>query len=197
LGPFGGRPLRTGDVLKIGKTGGKRHAAKGTVTAPQWSIDARPWFDDDPAHALRLLPGTHLDNLTEISRKGLFSQYFIVDTDSNRVGLRLNGPRLEWTSPIEMVSEGCVPGLLQLPPSGQPIALGPESPVSGGYPRLGQIIAVDLPRLAQRRTGDAVRFRPCTSEEAWRALRERETGLRRLERRITARLQREYSTTTP
>lgn len=194
LGPFGGRPLQAGDVLKIGKARGKRGAERHATTTPHWSIDTRPWFDDEPERALRLLPGTYLDNLTEMSRMKLFSEVFSVHADSNRVGLRLNGPKLEWISPIEMISEGCVPGLLQLPPSGQPIAFGPECPVSGGYPRLGQIAAVDLPRLAQRRPGDAVRFRPCTLEEAWRALRERESGLRRLERHIADRLQQEQST---
>lgn len=197
LGPLDGRPLQAGDVLGIANAGGKRQTTKNRATAiPHWSIDARPWFDDDPKHALRLLPGTHLENLAEISRKQLFSDAFHIHKNSNRVGLRLDGPRLEWTSHIEMVSEGCVPGLLQLPPSGQPIAFGPECPVSGGYPRLGQIAAVDLPRLAQRRPGDALRFRPCTLEEAWRALRERESGLRRLEHRIAARLQRKHSTHT-
>lgn len=189
LGPFDGRPLQAGDVLRY--RGGRQQRQTGnncaTVT-PHWSIDSRPWIDDDPERRLRLLPGTHLDNLTDVSRNILFSEIFIVHTDSNRVGLRLDGPKLEWVAPIEMVSEGCVPGLLQLPPSGQPIAFGPECPVSGGYPRLGQIAAVDLPRLAQRRPGDALRFRPCTLEEAWRALREREHALRKMETAITVRL---------
>jgi antagonist of KipI len=88
-----------------------------------------------------------------------------------------------------MVSEGCVPGLLQLPPSGQPIVFGPECPVSGGYPRIGQVAAVDMPRLAQRRPGDALRFTACTFDDALRVLHEREHALARLEAGITARLQ--------
>ncbi|TAM94521.1 MAG: hypothetical protein EPN40_11715, partial [Rhodanobacteraceae bacterium] len=153
-----------------------------------WRLDPRPWFADDPARPLRLLPGSHLDALAEISRKLLFVEPFSIQTDSNRVGLRLTGPRLDWTAPIEMVSEGCLPGLLQLPPSGQPIAFGPECPVSGGYPRIGQIAAVDVPRLAQLRPGDALRFAPCTFEDALRALRDRERALRALEANIAARL---------
>ncbi len=183
IGPFGGRPLRAGDTLPIRATEDARPARPAN-----WRADPRPWFDADPARPLRLLPGSHLDQLTDTSHKQLFSKSFKMQTDSNRVGLRLSGPVLEWSTPIEMVSEGCVPGLLQLPPSGQPIALGPECPVSGGYPRIGQIAAVDIPRLAQLRPGDALRFTRCTFDDAFAALQEREHALRQLETHIAARL---------
>lgn len=189
LGPFGGRPLQSGHVLKIGETGDARREPKyRTSVSTHWRLDPRPWFAGNPQKPLRLLPGSHLDNLTQTSRNMLFSEPFKVNADSNRVGLRLTGPRLEWETPVEMVSEGCVPGLLQLPPSGQPIAFGPECPVSGGYPRLGQIAAVDIPRLAQLRPGDALRFAPCTFDAALRVLNERERALAILEANIAARL---------
>lgn len=186
LGPLP-RPLRSGDALATGVTDALPF--EPGATSASWSVDPRPWFDDDGEPALRLIPGPYLENLAEDPRNSLFSQSFSVDPASNRVGVRLRGRALEWRSSIEMVSEGCVPGLLQLPPSGQPIAFGPECPVSGGYPRLGTVAAVDLPRLAQRRPGDAVRFRPCTYEEAIDALRKREAALRRLEAVIHQRLQ--------
>lgn len=187
LGPNEGRPLRTGGVLVIGNTG--RAAGANEPTMPRWRLDPRPWFSGDASKPLRLLPGSHLENLTQKSRNNLFSGAFVVGTDSNRVGVRLSGPVLEWNAPVDLVSEGCVPGVLQLPPSGQPIAFGPECPVSGGYPRIGQVAALDLPRLAQRRPGDALRFQPCTFEEAIGALQKRERALRKLEAAIHARLQ--------
>ncbi|HEY3521981.1 MAG TPA: biotin-dependent carboxyltransferase family protein, partial [Rhodanobacteraceae bacterium] len=147
LGPLQ-RPLRAGDVLQIHETTGGRREAKAN-----WSIDPRPWFD--PESALRLVPGTHTYLLDDESRAALFSRAFEVGNDSNRVGVRLRGLRLQLSEPVELVSEACTAGTLQLPPSGEPIALGVEHPVSGGYPRIGQIAATDLPRLAQRRPGDA------------------------------------------
>lgn len=186
LGPLDGRSLRAGDSLPIAiapsRTSLNAHAT------PRWRLDPRPWCSvDDPA-PLRLLPGTHFDQLTEKSRQHLFNGALSIHADSNRVGLRLSGPTLEFAAPIEMVSEACVPGLLQLPPSGQPIVFGPEGPVSGGYPRIGQVAAVDVPRLAQLRPGDRLRFRPCTLDEALDALRDRERALTRLEANIAARL---------
>ncbi|MDE2055051.1 MAG: biotin-dependent carboxyltransferase family protein [Pseudomonadota bacterium] len=186
LGPLAGRPLRTGDTLAMGAA---TSPARATASMPMsWRLDPRPWFPEETPVTLRLLPGNHFDKLKEISHKLLFSEIFTVQADSNRAGLRLSGPALEFREPIEMVSEGCVPGTLQLPPSGQAIAFGPECPVSGGYPRIGQIAAVDIPRLAQRRPGDALRFTPCTFDDALRALRERERALTRLETGIATRL---------
>jgi antagonist of KipI len=185
LGPNDGHALRAGDLLPV------TNAESGSLfsgASRKWQLDPRPWFDDDPQRPLRLLPGSHLDNLTDSSRKLLFSETFTMQTDSNRVGVRLAGPKLAWKAPIEMTSEGCIPGLLQLPPSGQPIAFGPECPVSGGYPRIGQIAAVDMPVLAQRRPGDAVRFTPCTLDDALIALHKREGAIAKLENLIRRRL---------
>lgn len=186
LGPNGGRPLRTGDKLNAGMA--PAPSSSDPRSLPKWRLDPRPWSSSDSGKPLRLLPGSYLDRMTPTSRNVLFSEPFVLHADSNRVGLRLAGPVLGWTSPIEMVSEGCVPGLLQLPPSGQPIAFGPECPVSGGYPRIGQVAVVDMPRLAQLRPGDAVRFTPCTFDEALCALRERERTLDALTANIAARL---------
>lgn len=200
LGPNGGKPLRAGDALQTGAETGPgsmsptdsrvRNNAGAIEPDPvlSWRLDPRPWFPEDANKPLRLLPGKHLDRLSPASRNTLFSENFVVHSDSNRVALRLSGPALAWTSPIEMISEGCGPGLLQLPPSGHPIAFGPECPVSGGYPRIGQIAAVDFARLAQMRPGDAVRFTPCTFDDALDALRERERALDALTANIAARL---------
>ncbi len=187
LGPNGGRPLRAGDGLTPGKfTTASPDMPRST---PKWRLDPRPWHCGEPDKSLRLLPGSHFERLTPTSRNALFSEPFVVHVDSNRTGVRLTGPGLEWTLPIELVSEGCLPGLLQLPPSGQPIAFGPECPVSGGYPRIGQIAAVDIPRLAQLRPGDALRFTPWPLGHAVAALCKREHALQKLEAAILKRLQ--------
>lgn len=194
LGPLG-RPLRTGDILKIGAMESVSQLTSLSENRPdpvslKWSINPRPWFEPDTELPLRLLPGTHAHLLDAKSRVSLYGQRFRIAADSNRVGCRLEGDPLELSEPVEMVSEACVAGTVQLPPSGQPIALGVEHPVSGGYPRIGQIAAVDLPRLAQRRPGDALRFAPCTLEEARQALREHERQLREMETLIAGRLKR-------
>lgn len=200
LGPLDGRALRAGDVLPVGADADAPHPASSQRDAapsppqaisPDWSLDFRPWFDGEAQRPLRLLPATHTRNLDAASRAALFEGAFRVAADSNRVGYRLDGPRLALAAPLELVSEASVAGTVQLPPSGQPIVLMAEHPVSGGYPRIGHVAAVDLPRLAQRRPGDAVRFAATTPEEARRRLAEREHRLQRLEAAIALRLARD------
>lgn len=195
IGPLGGRALRAGDVLPLGAVADAAHACRPLPPAPRrgaraanWALDPAPWFDATGQHPLRLLPGSHVDALDGPSRAALWTQAFRIGAASNRVGWRLDGPRLTLAAPLELVSAGVMPGTLQLPPGGQPIVLGVEAPTSGGYPRLGHVITVDLPRLAQRRPGDALRFVPTDLAAAQRRLLRREQALADLEARLHARL---------
>ena len=61
-------------------------------------------------------------------------------------------------SGIELPSQGVLPGAIQIPPDGQPIILGWDGPVTGGYPVIAGVISADWPRLAQLRPGETVRF---------------------------------------
>lgn len=180
LGPFGGRALRKGDVLPVAGGASLPSLPAGEeLHVASWRLDPRPWFDDGAP--LALLPGRHLDALDDTARRALFDPAgFSVSRAANRTASRLDGPRLALRTPLELVSEAVLPGTMQLPPSGQPIVLMTEAPVTGGYPRIGQVATVDLPRLAQRRPGDAVCFRPATLDEAMQRFAAREIRLDRL-----------------
>ncbi|HEX4729502.1 MAG TPA: allophanate hydrolase subunit 2 family protein, partial [Jatrophihabitans sp.] len=77
---------------------------------------------------------------------------------SDRVGIRLDGPALERRRPEELPSEPTLPGALQVPPDGRPIVLGPDAPVTGGYPVIAILGTGELDRMAQLRPGAEVRF---------------------------------------
>ncbi len=97
---------------------------------------------------------------------------FRVSTESNRMGLRLRGDPL--TLPErEMVSEPVCPGSVQVTRDGQCIVLGVDGQTIGGYPKIAQVIAADLDRLAQLRPGDAVRYSRVGIEEAEELYRRR------------------------
>ncbi|MBX3688154.1 biotin-dependent carboxyltransferase family protein [Dokdonella sp.] len=186
LGPFGGRALRTGDSIDLNALPG---VDLDPDTKPRWSLDPRPWFDFDPAHPIHLIAGTHADALDPASRMALHQAEFRIDRDSNRVGLRLDGPRLALSAPLELASEAIAFGTVQLPPGGQPIVLMAEHPTTGGYPRIGQVAAFDLPRLAQLRPGDTLRFIAIDQDEAQSRYLARERELARLAAAIAQRLQ--------
>ena len=178
---LGGRPLREGDRLVIGDS-------HPTESHPAWSLDPRPWFDADPATPIRLIRGAHFEALDGASRIALFEREFRIAADSNRVGYRLDGPRLALSAPLELVSEPLAAGTVQLPPGGQPIALMAEHPTVGGYPRIGHVAAVDLALLAQRKPGDPVRFAEIGLDDAQTRYLERERALALLIEAIHERL---------
>ena len=184
-----GRALRAGDVLPLGNAGAPPlHAGDEAIRVLHWSLDPQPWFDFRQ-RPLALLRGNHFDRLDADSQRQLYRGRFVLSKDSNRTAGRLDGHTLRLQSPLELISEATLPGTLQLPPSGQPIALLAEAPVTGGYPRIGQIAAVDLPQLAQRRPGDTVCFRESTLDEALTRLAARQQRLDRLLATIARRLQ--------
>ncbi len=194
LGPFGGRALKARDVLKIGPprtTGTARElsdSAHGAGAKPPWSLDPRPWSAPWPTQPVRLLRGTHFGALDADSRRRMFDSEFRIAGESNRVGLRLEGSPLRLSAPLELISEPVATGTVQLPPDGQPIVLMVEHPTTGGYPRIGQIAAVDLPILGQCRPGDALRFAPIELDEAQTRYLARERELALLIETIAERL---------
>lgn len=188
IGFFNGRALRTDDVLPVGDGVLPDLATRiNRRDELAWSLDPQPWFDF-AQQPLDLLPGQHASLLDDESQRLLYAVKFTLSKDSNRTAGRLDGHTLALGKPLELISEATLPGTLQLPPSGQPIALLAEAPVTGGYPRIGQVAAVDLPRLAQRRPGDTVCFRPTTMVAAMTRLAQREERLQRLIQSITQRL---------
>jgi len=146
LGP---PPLRDGDALRIGAEPRRRPNAEAAAPAP------RP---DVPV--LRVLPGPRDDWFAPGALDALCASSWRVDPASNRIGVRLSGPRLERLDRGELLSEGLVTGAIQVPPSGQPIVLLNDHPTTGGYPVLAAVHTADLPLTAQLGPHSAVRFAP-------------------------------------
>jgi antagonist of KipI len=191
---IGGRALGTGDVLRTGREGNRiyrtlwRDHDKQKFVAANWSLDPQVWFDADASTPIRAVATAHFTHLDASSQRLLFASWFRIGAESNRVGYRLEGAALALREPLELVSEGVVPGTLQLPPGGNPIVLMAEAPTCGGYPRIAQVIAVDMPRLAQRRPGSMLRFAETSLDDAQTRYLRRERALARIARGVAERL---------
>lgn len=184
-----GRALQAGDVLPVGAAAPLRTLpARQHVRVLGWGPDPQPWFDF-ARRPLALLHGSHWAAMDSASQRQLYGGHFTLSKDSNRTASRLDGHALHLAEPLELVSEAVLPGTLQLPPSGQPIVLQAEAPVTGGYPRIGQLAAVDLPRLAQLRPGDTVCFRETGMDEALARLAAHRQRLTRMLDAIAQRLE--------
>jgi allophanate hydrolase subunit 2 len=116
---------------------------------------------------VRVVFGPHDDYFTVGARATLLSGEYQVSPTSDRMGLRLAGPRLEHADGRELISCGTVLGALQVPPDGQPIALMADRQTAGGYPVIATVVRADIPLLAQCLPGKSrVRFRAVSVEEA-------------------------------
>lgn len=107
---------------------------------------------------VRVLPAAQWQSLDEAGQAAFLSTRWQVSPDSNRIGLRLRGPRLHPTGQGELLSHGILPGVVQLPPQGEPIVMQCDAQTAGGYPKLATVIAADLWRLAQTPIGGGLRF---------------------------------------
>ena len=161
FGGFAGRPLAAGDRVAHGSVGREVAGvgAKWRLAAPVPAPTRKETVE------VRLVPG--LDWARIFKRFGpgggaraVESRSFQLSAKSDRMGLRLAGePFVLPGGAAEQVSRPVVPGTVQLPPDGQPIILMAEGQTVGGYPQLGQIASVDLPRLAQARPGAEIVFK--------------------------------------
>ena len=148
LSGLGPEPVRSGDVLPV-----------GGLAAEEPVVDVAPVRAPSTRPVLRVLPGPRRDWLAAEAWTALTAQDWTVSPDSDRVGLRLAGPRLDRARTDELPSEGLVPGAVQVPPDGAPVLFLADHPVTGGYPVLAVVTTDDLPAVAQLRPGDGVRFR--------------------------------------
>jgi biotin-dependent carboxylase-like uncharacterized protein len=108
---------------------------------------------------LRVDPGPRADWFAADVLERLCATDYVVTPESNRIGLRLDGPPLERVRDAELPSEGMVLGAVQAPPDGRPVVFLADHPTTGGYPVLAVVRDDDLWQCAQLRPGDPIRFR--------------------------------------
>ena len=167
LGPFGGRALKVGDVLPIStrRTVVGRHGGRQTAI-PRGGA------------RLRVILGPHESRFSEAAQRLFAGARYTVTPESNRMGYRLDGPRLEHAGSVELLSDATPLGSIQVPSSGCPILLMADRQTTGGYPKIATVITADLPIAGQLAPGDWVEFEPCSRAAALEALRRRAAVLR-------------------
>ena len=159
FGGLDGRALRDGDRLPLNPLAALPGRSVG-MRPPEWTP------------AVRVLPGPEHEGFSATARDTFWASDWTVTPQSNRMGYRLAGPALSREHGDELASRGVLPGVIQVPPSGQPIVLLADAQTTGGYPKIGVVIRADLWKLGQVRLGARLRFVPCTHDEAITALRE-------------------------
>jgi biotin-dependent carboxylase-like uncharacterized protein len=194
-GAFGGlegRTLREGDRLAFGGPESQDQSPMACrlegLTEPGFGLCpaalAMP-LTHEGLPAVRVLPAAEYERFTEASREAFWAQPWRITHQSDRYGYRLQGPGIEATTPMELRSHGIVPGVIQVPPGGQPIVQMRDAQPSGGYPKIGTVIEADLWRLGQAPIGSSVRFVRTTWQEAVNALEVHQRWLTDVRRKVS------------
>jgi antagonist of KipI len=195
FGGFEGRALRDGDVVPLARQTESSAFAKATVDKSPQAAEISSWTAPhnwaSPASrhpGLRFIRGVDWSRFDDVTIQRFTIYEFSVSPDSDRMGVRLDGPELKRQDETDLISEAVAPGTIQVPPSRKPILLLGDCQTIGGYPKIAHVITVDLGIAAQLRAGDRVRFSEVSLRDAHRLLIERERDLERF--RIGLSLQR-------
>ncbi|HEV8345548.1 MAG TPA: biotin-dependent carboxyltransferase family protein [Vicinamibacterales bacterium] len=173
MGGVEGRALKAGDRLPLGDTSRARRSAAAL---------SQPLVPLPDHHArLRVLPGPQAEYFTAGALDLLQSQPYVVGQNSDRMGFRLEGPRLTHARGADIISDATPLGVLQVPASGQPILLMADRQTSGGYPKIATLISADVSVAGQLGPGDTIAFTVCEPREAMAALIAQERALMAIE----------------
>jgi len=166
FGGIDGQFLQKGDTVLLGEPLDTTLPADGLGVMPPATALAE-FFPVAPDSTLliRALPAGEHD-LFGADGERFWSQSWKISSQSDRTGYRLSGEPVRPTAPVEMRSYGIVPGVVQVPPGGEPIVQMSDANTAGGYPKIAGVLDADLWRLGQARIGSRLRFVRSSHAEA-------------------------------
>lgn len=150
LGGLDGRPLKAGDIVPCRDVYDEFHKHL-LHSAPKED------FGSDEI-TVRVLLGPQDDYFTDHGIKTFLNSTYTVTNESDRMGCKLSGEKIEYKNTVDIISDGIVFGSIQIPRTGNPIIMLADRQTTGGYAKIATVISVDLPLLAQARPGTKVHF---------------------------------------
>lgn len=160
FGGFRGRALVAGDRLAVSAT-------------REGQPDRRIIPPTDQEGPIRIVPGPQTEWFGDAGLQALCAAVWRVTAECDRMGMRLDGPALPFAPGYrtDILSDGIIPGAIQVPGNGQPIILLADAQTTGGYAKIATVIGADLPRLSRLAPGDPIRLAVVTVAEAEAAAR--------------------------
>lgn len=183
LGGFQGRALKKGDMISlVKKTGFLFHMENRIYTPGEEPFGTVMGADGIPV--LRVIKGPQADCFTEKGQKTLERAVYTVTNDSNRMACKLSGEPVEFVNGGDIISDGITTGSIQVSSGGMPIVMLADHQTTGGYAKIGTVISVDIPALAQRKPGEKVRFQYVSVEAGQNLYQQRKKYLEQLKERL-------------
>ena len=115
---------------------------------------------------IRVIKGTNFDYFSEEGKKIFFENEFTVTKLSDRMGMRLEGDKIQNVVDTNIKSEGIIKGVIQVPTDGNPIIMLSDHGTIGGYPKIGVVISADYDKLVQLPPGSKIKFKEIELSEA-------------------------------
>lgn len=167
IGGYKGRALKAGDIVSTGtypSDFSERQLPENFYEYGGETVE------------VRVVLGPQDDAFTEKGINTLFNSVYSVSNNCDRMGYTLDGNKIEHKDGADIISDGIAMGAIQVPSKGNPIIMMADRQTTGGYTKIGNVITVDLPKIAQAKPGDEIIFVKSSLKEAhtlYRKLNER------------------------
>jgi len=179
LGGINGRQIEKDDVLEGG-------VSKPGLQAKKVRDEYIPSYSNE--EEIRVILGPQDDYFSEEAVKIFLTSTYVITKDSDRMGYRLEGPEIKAKEGHEIkakeghdiITDGILPGAIQIPGNGKPIVILKDAQTTGGYKKIATVISFDLSKLAQLKPGDKIRFRTVDLTEAHKILAEAENKIKKI-----------------
>ncbi len=159
----------TNTKAKIGANGGKKIEKDQQVNilkSHSLNSSRKLEYLNSKIENIRVIKGTNFDYFSEKGKKIFFDNEFTVTKLSDRMGMRLEGDKIENVVDTNIKSEGIIKGVIQVPTDGNPIIMLSDHGTIGGYPKIGVVISADYDKLVQLPPGSKIKFKEIELSEA-------------------------------
>lgn len=176
LGGYKGRTLKEGDFIKFSspKVYLENYLSR--------KLDFK--LEEEKEVTVRVILGPQDDAFTQKGIYTFLNEKYEVTKEFDRMGCRLDGPTIEHKTWADIISDGIVLGSIQVPSHGKPIIMLSDRQTTGGYTKIATVISVDIGKLAQRKTGDKIRFEEISVEKAQQLYRDEIKKIKELKKQI-------------
>jgi antagonist of KipI len=156
-----GTALRAGDILQAGKP-----AIEISKLAAR-DFPVKKYINYNQTPVIEVIAGPQAERFSDAGIQTFYGSEYTLSRSFDRMGYRLEGSPISHSGSADLISEGMTMGSIQVPANGQPIIMMADSPTTGGYPKIANVIRTSLPLLAQCESGiSKIQFREIMLEEA-------------------------------
>ncbi len=157
LGGFDGRALKQNDEISLNEKNLEEYG---------YILDEKFIPKYSKSENIRVVFGPQDDYFSEEAKKVFTTSEYVISSESDRMGFRLDGPKVEHLEGADIISDGIVFGSVQIPGHGNPIVMMADRQTTGGYTKIATVISADLPKVAQMGPGSKIKFEAISIEEA-------------------------------